>query len=158
MFVILGYISNYSSTSMRGSIPRTFGFEDFTVTPPSLGSAATALDFPSTPCVDSERAVWNPELGRTWLLKAGILDTAAFALFWLTVPGDCTASVVWKTGEEDTAGVLDGHGTAFVWLTVTGGDFVVWETAEEDTADVLDGRGTAGSIPWRTILPQQHSK
>jgi hypothetical protein len=175
MLVILGYISNYSPTSMWRNIPRTFGFgavcsvglgspRDFTMTPPSSGSTAAALDFTSTPCVDSERAVWNPELGRTWLLKAGTLATAAFAFFWLTVPGDCTAFVVWETGEEDTAGVLDGRGTAafaFFWLTVTGGDFIVWETTEEDTADALDGHGTVallGGVPWRTILPQQHSK
>jgi hypothetical protein len=125
MFVILGHISNYSPTSIRGSIPMTFGFGDFAVMLPSSGSTATALDSQSTPCVDSERAVWNPTLGRTWLLKAGISDTAAFAL---TVPGDCTAFVVWKTGEEDTAGVLNGRGTAafaFFWLAVTGGYFGV---------------------------------
>ena len=93
------------------------------MTLPSSGSTATALDSQSTPCVDSERAVWNPKLGRTWLLKAGISDTAA-----LTVPGYCMAFVVWKTVEEDTAGVLNGGGTAafaFFWLAVTGGYFGV---------------------------------
>src|SRR2546423_3424610 len=122
MLVILGYVSNCGPASMCGNLPRTFGFGvvcsvglcssgGSTMTPPSSGSPAASLDFTNTPCVDSERAVWNPELGRTWLLKAGILATAAFVGFWLTVPGDCTAFVVWETSGEDTAGVLDGRGT-----------------------------------------------
>jgi hypothetical protein len=123
MLVILGYVSNYGPASMWGNIPRTFGFgalcsvglcspRHFTMTPPSSGFTAAALGFTNTPCVDSERAVWNLKSGRTWLGKAGILATAAVAFFSLTVPGDCTAFVVWEASEEDTAGVLDGRGTA----------------------------------------------
>ena len=83
------------------------------------------------------------------------MATAAFVIFSLTVPGDCTAFVVWETSGEDTAGVLDGHGTAafaFCWLTVTGGDFVIRETTEEDTAGVLDGHDTAAfAFCWLTV-------